>query len=194
MDITCQVVWREVSNYVDGEVSGELRAAIDLHASTCARCTSIIAGTKNIVALYGDERMFLMPREFSPALQRRLDAKIRPERGSAIPWILSLAGAGVVAAALLMFSLPRFAGSQMRAPMSEPAMQVPADMVAVTADGKAFHKPSCTYIHGPWKLISVEEAMREGYTPCIRCEQGLLHRAEDMQEREVHGAVDTDGD
>ena len=188
MDVNCEVVWREVSNYIDGEVSVDLRAAIDLHAQSCARCASVIAGTRNIVVLYSDERMFLMPREFSPALQRRLDAKIRPERGSAFPWVLSLAGAGVVAATILIFSLPRFTPPSPRAPMSEPALRVPEEMVAVTADGKTFHKPGCTFIHGPWKLLSIEEAMREGYSPCIRCEEGLLHRADDLDENDEHDA------
>lgn len=194
MVVTCEVVWREVSNYIDGEVSGELRAAIDLHTKSCVRCASVVAGTRNIVSLYSDERMFLMPREFSPALQRRLDAKIRPQRGSAFPWILSLAGVGVLAATLVIFSLPRFAVPSLRAPMSEPAVQVPEHMVAVTPDGKTFHKPGCTYIHGPWRMISIEEAIREGYTPCIRCEQGLLHRAEVIGEHSEHAEGDDDGD
>jgi methylphosphotriester-DNA--protein-cysteine methyltransferase len=42
-------------------------------------------------------------------------------------------------------------------------------MVAVTRTGKLYHKPECTYIHGPAELESGIQAQAEGYTPCTRC-------------------------
>jgi Putative zinc-finger len=179
MDLKCEEVWREISNYIDNELEVSLRADIDRHLAGCSRCSAVLAGTKNIVQLYGDERMFDIPAEFSPTLHRRLAMQARPERGAAYTWILSLAGAGLVAAAMIIFSLPRFAVPTLRAPMSEPALRAPvANLVVVSDDGKTFHVPGCTYIHGKWRMMPVEEAMKEGYNPCIRCEAGLIHRTE----------------
>jgi hypothetical protein len=182
MDLKCEEVWREISNYVDAQVDQGLRADIDRHLAGCARCTTVLAGTKNIVQLYGDERMFSIPAEFSLALHRRLSLQARPERGAAATWIVSLAGVGLVAAVMVIFSLPRFSEPTLRAPMSEPALRPPsANMVVVTEDGKTFHVPGCTFIHGKSTMMPVEEALKQGYNPCIRCEAGLQHRTEAAQ-------------
>jgi hypothetical protein len=91
---------------------------------------------------------------------------------------LSLAGAGLIAAMLLVFSLPRFAPPPLRAPMSDPAVKAASGMVAVNDEGKTFHVPGCTFLHGKSRMIPLEEALREGYNPCIRCESEFLRRAE----------------
>ncbi|MFZ0635726.1 MAG: zf-HC2 domain-containing protein [Candidatus Acidiferrales bacterium] len=176
MDIKCEEVWREISNYIDNDVDANLRAEMERHFAGCKHCSAVLDGTRNIVQIYGDERMFSVPAEFSPALQRRLAARLEPERSSKFTWLLSLAGAGLVAASLLIFSAPQFASPKLRAPMSEPALRAPSGMVAVNDEGKTFHVPGCTFLHGKYKLISVEEALREGYNPCIRCERELIER------------------
>jgi anti-sigma factor RsiW len=195
MDLKCEEVWREISNYVDGEVEASLRAKIDRHLAGCSKCSAVLAGTRNIVHLYGDERMFDIPAEFSPALHRRLWMQARPERGAAYTWILSLSGAALVAAAAIVFSLPHFAAPALRAPMSVPALRAPvANLVVVSDEGKTFHVPGCTYIHGRWTMMPIEEAMKEGYNPCIRCEAGLIHRTgENRAPSGIHAAENADG-
>ncbi len=47
--LNCEQVWREISNYVDGEVDAALRSAMDDHFSSCQRCASVLAGTRNVV-------------------------------------------------------------------------------------------------------------------------------------------------
>ncbi len=179
MDLKCEEVWREISNYVDDQLDAGLRGDIERHVAGCRRCSAVLAGTKNVVEIYGDARMFNIPAEFGASLHRRLALQARPERGAAATWIVSLAGAGLVAAAMVMFSLPRFAAPSMRAPMSEPALRPPsANMVVVTDEGKTFHRPGCTFIHGKSTMMPVEEAMKEGYSPCIRCEADLIRRTE----------------
>ena len=178
MDLKCEDVWREISNYIDEQVDSELRQDIARHVSSCKNCTAVYDGTRNVVLLYGDERMFSLPAEFAPALRRRLSSKLTPERGSDLGWVLSLAGAGLIAAMLLVFSLPRFSPPPLRAPMSDPAVKAASGMVAVNDEGKTFHVPGCTFLHGKSRMISFEEALREGYNPCIRCESELLQRVD----------------
>ncbi len=54
MVISCEQVWQEVSNYLDGEVAPDLRAAIDDHIRGCHRCAAVVNGTRNVVQLYSD--------------------------------------------------------------------------------------------------------------------------------------------
>ena len=75
IEISCIEVWREVSNFVDGEVDGELRARMEAHFKGCAHCTAILNGTKNIVKLVGDGVEYEMPAGFSSRLQDKIRNK-----------------------------------------------------------------------------------------------------------------------
>jgi len=57
----------------------------------------------------------------------------------------------------------------LRSRHSEPASAAPPSVVAVTAEGKLYHDPSCTFIHGPLRMEAGAQAVAEGYTPCTRC-------------------------
>ena len=49
---------------------------------------------------------------------------------------------------------------------------IPPDMKVVVSDGaKLFHVAGCDYIHNKDKVrtLTAKEAIREGYTPCLRC-------------------------
>jgi hypothetical protein len=57
----------------------------------------------------------------------------------------------------------------LRSQHSEAAATAPREMVAVTDEGKLYHRPDCRYIHGPVRMESGEQAVADGYTPCTRC-------------------------
>jgi hypothetical protein len=57
----------------------------------------------------------------------------------------------------------------LRSRHSDPTIVAPPALVAVTAAGKLYHRPDCTFIHGPIRTESIEQAIREGYVPCTRC-------------------------
>ena len=57
---------------------------------------------------------------------------------------------------------------------SRPAVTVPSQQVAIVPDGKTFHDPKCTYMHGKPEMISAEEAVKKGYAPCVRCMRQAL--------------------
>ena len=59
--MNCEQVWREISNYVDGEVEAGLRSTMDEHFRGCEKCKSVLEGTQNVIRLYGDERMMEAP-------------------------------------------------------------------------------------------------------------------------------------
>jgi anti-sigma factor (TIGR02949 family) len=76
VEISCAEVWREISNYLEGEISAELRDRVQAHFEVCKHCTAVLDGVRNVVRLVGDGRIFEMPEGFS----KRLYEKIRARR------------------------------------------------------------------------------------------------------------------
>ncbi len=91
--MNCEHVWREVSNYIDGDVDVALRSSMEEHFKTCQRCASVLAGTRNVVQLYGDERMLEVPAGFSRRLEKRLATNAHGE-GKRLVELVGVAGAG----------------------------------------------------------------------------------------------------
>jgi hypothetical protein len=170
----CEQIWREVSNYIDGDVDAALRSSMDEHFKTCKRCASVLAGTRNVVQLYGDERMLEVPAGFSRRLEKRLthDAAVKGSRWSSwSAWLVPVAAMALIAGSLLLtnsLTHRRFVRSQ----HAEPAYKIPPDLVVVVSDGaKLFHVPGCPFIHdkASERTMTAKEAMQEGYVPCTRC-------------------------
>jgi anti-sigma factor (TIGR02949 family) len=76
IEISCLHVWREISNYIDGEIDQELRRRMEEHFKGCEHCTAVLDGTKNVVRLVGDSRAFEVPARLSQRLKDRLEKKI----------------------------------------------------------------------------------------------------------------------
>src|SRR6266446_3192816 len=57
---------------------------------------------------------------------------------------------------------------------SHPAVSVPEQSVAIVQGGKTFHDPKCTYLHGKPEMVSAQEAVMKGYSPCVRCMRQTL--------------------
>jgi anti-sigma factor RsiW len=74
IEISCVEVWRELSNYIDGEVDPNLRRRMEEHFKTCEHCTAVLDGMRNVVRLVGDDRVFDLPAGFSDRLKQRLKA------------------------------------------------------------------------------------------------------------------------
>ena len=177
MVVQCEEVWREVSDYVDGELGPELRAAIDEHLHGCKRCTAVLDGTRNVVSLYSDERMFEVPLGFSSRLQHRLEETMPRRRGSVLGWAVAFALAALV---LVSFEAGRSAAwrwPSLRSKLAQPAHSIPPDLaVVVSDDGRVFNIPGCRYIHDKTHVRSMVagEALKGGYSPCIRCMRKYL--------------------
>ena len=82
-------------------------------------------------------------------------------------WLLAIIS--VVLAGFAWKSMSAHKAPVMRTEHAEPAAVMPSQPVAVTAEGKQFHDPSCRYIHGKPQMMSAAEAAKAGYTPDPRC-------------------------
>jgi RNA polymerase sigma-70 factor (ECF subfamily) len=175
MGITCEEVWRDISDYIDDELASKQRAALDEHFAGCGHCSAVLEGTCNVIRLYRDERVLAPPEGFHDRLEGRINQQLnqrseeimRPSRRVVLAWALSAAAAVPLGFAIFSgkrFTLPRF-GHQ------DPADSPVTGLVAVSQDNgdKFFHIPSCSYLHGKPKFLPVAEAIRQGYSPCAVC-------------------------
>ena len=179
MVVKCEDVWREISNYVDGDLDHALNRAMEQHFSECRHCTAVRDGMRNVVALYGDEKLFTLPANFDPRLHRRLGGQIEGQKGSSLGWLVSLAAVGALAALAIFSAAQNRSMPEPRAPMSQPARERPQQLVAIVDGGKTFHRPGCPFMHGKYRMVTADEAIREGYSPCNRCMSEALQSGED---------------
>ena len=75
IEISCIEVWREISNYIDGDIDAELRARMEAHFRVCAHCKAVIDGTRNVVKLVADGVEYELPDGFSHRLYDKLKDK-----------------------------------------------------------------------------------------------------------------------
>ena len=180
--VNCEQVWHDISNYIDGEVDAGLRSAMDEHFRTCPRCSSVLTGMRNVIGLYGDERMIEVPAGYGRRLERRLAQNARPASDQWSTWTAWL----VPVAALLVFAGGLRVANSMT---TEPALKsehaqtgqgIPPDMlVVVSADARIFHVPGCDFIHNKdrERTLTAKEAMQQGYVPCLRCLRQYMQTA-----------------
>jgi hypothetical protein len=172
--LNCEQVWREVSNYVDGHLDAGLRSAMDEHFRTCQRCSSVLAGTRSVVQLYGDERMLEVPAGFSRRLEKRLTRNAAGSgRGwsSWATWLVPVAALALIVGGLRLTKTLTFE-NLIKSQHAAPGNNIPPDLVVVVSDGsKVFHVVGCPFIHdkASERTITAKQAMRDGYVPCTRC-------------------------
>jgi hypothetical protein len=194
--VNCAQVWREISNYMDGEVDSALRLAMDEHFKTCQRCTSVLEGVRNITQIYGDERMLEVPLGFSRRLEKRIAQDVREDRGrwsTWSAWLVPLAALALITGSVRLASsiVPGFPA---KSQMAQKGQGIPPDLVVLVATGtRVFHVAGCTFIHNKDEVrsITAKEAIAEGYVPCLRCMRKYLDVAS-IRAAEAAGGLDAD--
>jgi Putative zinc-finger len=185
MVVTCEQVWREISNYVEGELDPGLRAAMDEHLRTCKRCASVLEGTRNVIQLYGDERLFRAPVGFSWRLRNKLAENMPRTRGTAFGWLVAAAAMALIAGSLAVAGSATRTQATLRSQHAQPGSGIPRGLVVlIAAHSRVFHVAGCPFIHdkeGGLRSMKASEAIREGYVPCVRClRKYVSHVAEEL--------------
>ena len=80
IEIDCEEVWRQISNYLDDEVEASLRAIMASHFKDCAHCSAVLDGARNVVKLVGDGRSFEVPAKASQRLYNKLNDRLAARR------------------------------------------------------------------------------------------------------------------
>jgi len=169
--VQCEQVWEQISDYIDGEVDAGLRSALDDHIHGCQRCTSVLNGTRNVVDLYGDERLFKTPMGYSWRSQRRLHNDMLVRRRTVLGWLAATAALAVVAGSIVIADKMGSNSDGARSPMAHLG-RVPADLeVVITDHGKLFHVKECPFVREQDHphVVNAAQAEVQGYVPCVRC-------------------------
>ena len=168
--VGCEQVWQEISNYLEGEVDPTLRSALEDHLGQCRRCTAVLEGTRNVVEIYGDERLFQVPMGYSWRLKRRLAAEANAGRRTVLGWLAATAAIALVSGTALLEN--RKGIPALRSEHAQPGHHVPQNLeVLVNTHGKLFHIPGCPFMsqQDETRSMIASEAVKEGYVPCVRC-------------------------
>jgi len=73
IEIDCEEVWRQISDYLDDELDPSVRAIMASHFKDCAHCSAILDGTRNVIKLMGDGRAFEIPAAASDRFYEKLN-------------------------------------------------------------------------------------------------------------------------
>jgi hypothetical protein len=179
MVVSCEEVWREISNYLEDDMDPGLRSAMEEHFRSCQHCTAVLEGTRNVIRLYGDDRMFELPSGFSRRMERWLTRNVVVSRGTWPGWLIAAVAAVLVASSLTL-ARSLTPNPPLKSEHAQAGHGLPPDMVVVVTEGaKLFHVPGCEVIHNKDKqrTLTAEEATREGYVPCLRCMRKYLDLA-----------------
>lgn len=76
--ISCGGVRREISNYIESDVTPELRFRIEAHLRFCPECKAVYDGMRNVLSLIRARDVIELPAGFSLRLYRRLTEICRP--------------------------------------------------------------------------------------------------------------------
>ena len=72
IEITCAIVQREVSNYMEADITRELRDRIEQHIMACQGCKAVYDGVRNIITLVNGNDVIELPVGFSRRLREKL--------------------------------------------------------------------------------------------------------------------------
>jgi anti-sigma factor (TIGR02949 family) len=72
VELDCYEVRRQLSDYVEYDLTLDARARIERHLEHCQNCAAVYDGVRNVVQLLGDEVAFDLPQGFSERLQTLL--------------------------------------------------------------------------------------------------------------------------
>ncbi len=72
--LNCRQVLAELSNYLDGEISLELRQALEAHLAKCGRCSLVYETTRKALRIVTEAGVLDIPVDVSARLHARLQA------------------------------------------------------------------------------------------------------------------------
>jgi predicted anti-sigma-YlaC factor YlaD len=74
--VGCKTIVENLSDYLDGNATVELRQKIESHLRGCKHCSAVYDSMRKVLVITGDERVFEIPAGFSKRLHRFLDATL----------------------------------------------------------------------------------------------------------------------
>jgi CheY-like chemotaxis protein len=79
-EMSCEEIWSEFPNYIGGELSVGLRAAIEEHFKHCKHCIAVLGGPGNVLRLVGDTAACELRARLGNSSDRRGNPKQKQAR------------------------------------------------------------------------------------------------------------------
>ena len=73
--IRCKEILRELSEYLDEEITPELRARMEVHLCACRHCKVLVDTTRKTLTLVSDNSFLELPQGVSERLLERLSRR-----------------------------------------------------------------------------------------------------------------------
>jgi hypothetical protein len=77
--ITCDEFFAEFGDYLEDQLSPEVRKELELHISECRACHVLYDSTCKTIKIVTDSRSFAFPQDASDPIIDRVIAKLRTE-------------------------------------------------------------------------------------------------------------------
>lgn len=74
--VSCKTLVANLSDYMDGDTTVEMRQKMEQHLRGCRRCSAVYDSTRKMLVITGDERIFELPAGFSERLHRFLNSSL----------------------------------------------------------------------------------------------------------------------
>ena len=78
--ITCEEFFTEFADYLENQVSPEVRAELELHLSQCRACHVLYDSTRKTVKVVTESASFELPQGICDPIIDRVMAKLRTDR------------------------------------------------------------------------------------------------------------------
>jgi predicted anti-sigma-YlaC factor YlaD len=78
--LTCKEAFKQISAYLDGDLTEELKLILNQHICKCAHCKVVYDTTVKTIELYCDGKLFAMPQVISERLHVVLKRKFQERR------------------------------------------------------------------------------------------------------------------
>jgi len=78
--ITCDEFFAEFGDYLENQVSPEIRQELELHLSQCRACQVLYDSSRKTVKIVTESSSFELPQSVSDPIIERVMAKLRTDR------------------------------------------------------------------------------------------------------------------
>ena len=78
--ITCEEFFAEFADYLENQVSPEVRQELELHLSQCRACHVLYDSTSKTVKIVTESNSFELPQNVSESMIERVMAELRKDR------------------------------------------------------------------------------------------------------------------
>jgi len=79
--ITCEEFFAEFADYLENQVSPEVRKELELHLAECRACHVLYDSSCKTVKIVTESRSFELPQDVTGPIVDRVIEKLRTERG-----------------------------------------------------------------------------------------------------------------